>query len=227
MISVVRRKLTTTEYTALLRDFHFQPREDMAFIIVCCLICWIGFSLISLLPFYVQRNVWLSVVMSIFTTGGIGGYLYGVIRGEKRRCQENSAEIANMQEREYEVVSAILTAGITFEGQDDLGPYWIGSDGEALLILRGQYLYDMSTHQEEDNATLFDRAEFTILRNPATDTMYRLRKQGNKIPVEVVTDEQLNIEYVNLILQQKLPSLVVLPGSLDTWQHQVSIYQCI
>lgn len=223
MISTVRRKLTSTELKALISDFRRSPRQDLPFIIICSIICWIGFSIIAVLPSYIeQKVVWLTVVMMLIFSGGIGGYIVAVIRGERIRHRKEAEKIDAMREREYEAISAELTAGITFEGEEDLGPYWIGSDGESLLLLRSQYLYDMSTHQDETNLTLFDRARFTILRDPITDTIYRLRNQGKKIPVEVVSDDQLNKIYENLFFQHHIPSLAIVPGTLDKWQDDIS-----
>lgn len=226
MISTIRRQLTAAERETVLRSFGMHPRKDLPFIIACCIVGWIGGCLISVLPLIGEKHeVVTAVILLLLNTGAIGGYLFSVLRGEQRRRKEHAVEITALRKREVEEISADLTAGITFAGQEDLGPYWLGSDGERILVLHGQELFDLSPHEADTDRTLFDQAQFTILHDPTTGIIYCLQNQGQKIPVEVVTTMQLNAAYGELMLQHDLPSLAILPGSLDTWQEQLQRYQ--
>ncbi len=222
MITRIRRKLNKRERREYFREPAVNKTSDVPFKVACCVVFWAATLSVVFIPgirFAVQTLILWPLAMTIL----FGGIITWIISADKRNRRDRIAHRLELLECDFEVIDATLTGALTFEGRDDLGPFWVGSDGGSLLIAQGQFLNDF-TGEVAVNDKLYYREKMKIIWNQDKCDGIYIRNSGKKIPVTVEQDEERNIEFEDLIINSGLPLIAIIPGSLETWQEQIRAY---
>jgi hypothetical protein len=108
------------------------------------------------------------------------------------------------------IVKTEVSKAVTFDGEDDLGPYWVGDLGKGnLLLLRGQDLLDFPNLRHS-------RIEMILGRNGA---IWDLRQSGPIVPMKKIRDHKINKEWESIVFHKAPYPQVVFKGSLGTWSE--------
>jgi hypothetical protein len=209
-MKTTRRKLTENEKKKFFRPTlvpdSFLQKYSVLFILFF-LFFWAPFFHALGISGWVESAYYWVFLLSILILLGVWIHFKELWRSKRTKI-----EIEKRVREKFVFIELVLKKAVTFEDEEDLGPYLVADAGSRRLILfAGQFLLEFKK---------IDRSTVRIVLDSEGE-LIQMECLGAKIKVHSVASKEKQKAFENLICNKTHHSIFVFKGDLDTWDKDL------